>query len=85
MNIISNVVIYEPLDRQIPTDSQMESNCITEPWTTKRADLINKIDGLNGTPGKLLNVPLSNDLHKKLIDKIEKGNEICINIANEYI
>lgn len=58
---------------------------MTEPWTTKRDDLVNIIKGLPGTPGKLLNVPLSNVLHKKLMDMIDTGNEVCIDIANEYI
>ena len=81
----SNVVMYDPLNRKIPTEIQMENNGITEPWTTKREDLIDKIKNMKGTPGELLNVPLSNDLHKKLMDMIDKGNEVCINVANEYI
>ena len=63
----------------------MENNGITEPWTIKRDDLIDKIKNMKGTEGKFLNVPLSNELHKKLMDMIDKGNEVCINVANEYI
>lgn len=49
----------------------MKNNSIEKPWTIKREDLIQKIKNMNGTPGALLNVALSNELHKKLMEMID--------------
>jgi hypothetical protein len=59
----SKAVIFDPLDRPIPTAEQMEALEIEEPWNTKRDDLLAKINDLQGTQGIYLNVPLSNKLH----------------------
>lgn len=59
----SKVVIFDPLDRPIPTEEQMELFEIEEPWNIKRDDLLVKINELSGTQGIYLNVPLSNKLH----------------------
>lgn len=42
----SKVVIYDPLDRPIPSDVQRELYEIEEPWNTKRDDLVAKINDL---------------------------------------
>ena len=79
------VVIYDPLDRQIPTDQQMEFNEIEEPWTTPRNELLQKLSDLNGTQGIYLNVPLSNKLHHQLIKLLDKGRDMCVEEATTYM
>lgn len=78
------VVIYDPLDRQIPTDAQMEANCIEEVWTTPRAELLQKLADLHGTQGVYLNVPLSNKLHNQLTKLLDKSRDLCLEEATNY-
>ena len=42
----------------------MEADEIETPWTTTRAELLEKLSELTGTHGAYLNVPLSNKLHE---------------------
>lgn len=71
------MVIYDPLDRDIPAEGENQA--------TKRVELIEMIDKLNFIETDDLDIPLSNQMSMMLSRMFSKGMKSCNDILESYI
>ena len=72
---VMSVCVFDPLDREIPHESNDQ--------TTKRDQIVEKIQSMPSIPGSYLVVPLSNRQIQALDNLFEKEKEECNQVIEE--
>lgn len=72
----AKVKIFDPLDRPTPNEEK--------DLATKRDALVKLIEEMPAIPGKFLNVPLNNELHRKLEKMFDTEKEACNEIVEKF-